>query len=102
MHPCLSLIMQSRSDKLPGFQPDFPASNQLPIRHTVRLSILASIVDAAAITVLPLAAHSQTIVPAMFSRLRYRFIGPCRGTRTVGVAAIPDQPNTSYVGFNNG
>jgi hypothetical protein len=68
----------------------------------VRLSILASIVASAAITVLPLAAHSQTIDPSMYSSLRYRLIGPFRGGRTVGAAGIPDQPNTFYVGVNNG
>jgi photosystem II stability/assembly factor-like uncharacterized protein len=48
------------------------------------------------------AARSQSIDPAMYSTLQYRLIGPFRGGRTVGVAGIPDRPNTFYVGVNNG
>ncbi len=40
--------------------------------------------------------------PAAYDCLRWRCIGPHRGGRTVGAAGIPDQPNTFFIGVNNG
>jgi photosystem II stability/assembly factor-like uncharacterized protein len=68
----------------------------------VRFSSLVPLFAVAAIATNPVSAQSQTIDPAMYSSLRYRLIGPFRGGRTVGAAGIPDQPNTFYVGVNNG
>jgi photosystem II stability/assembly factor-like uncharacterized protein len=69
----------------------------------VRLS--AVIIPLASVTllgVLSAPAASQAIDPALYSQLEYRMIGPFRGGRTVGAAGIPDQPNTFYIGLNNG
>ncbi len=38
----------------------------------------------------------------MYDCLRWRCIGPFRGGRTVGAAGIADQPNTFFIGVNNG
>lgn len=40
--------------------------------------------------------------PALKSALRWRCIGPFRGGRTVGAVGVPQQPNTFYIGVNNG
>lgn len=40
--------------------------------------------------------------PSTYDCLRWRCIGPHRGGRTVGAAGIPDQPNTFFIGVNNG
>src|SRR6266853_920928 len=45
---------------------------------------------------------AQTADSTLFQNLRWRMIGPHRGGRTVGVAGIPAQPNTFYIGVNNG
>src|SRR5436190_348474 len=37
-----------------------------------------------------------------YSALHWRCIGPFRGGRTVGAAGIVDQPNTFFIGVNNG
>jgi photosystem II stability/assembly factor-like uncharacterized protein len=40
--------------------------------------------------------------PGQYSSLKWRMIGPHRGSRTVGAVGIPDQPNVFYIGVNNG
>ncbi len=40
--------------------------------------------------------------PGQYSALKWRMIGPHRGSRTVGAVGIPDQPNVFYIGVNNG
>jgi photosystem II stability/assembly factor-like uncharacterized protein len=45
---------------------------------------------------------AQTFEPSLYAGLRWRMIGPFRGGRTVGVAGIPEQPGTFYIGVNNG
>lgn len=41
--------------------------------------------------------------PALFEKaLEWRMIGPHRGGRTVGAVGVPQQPNTFYIGVNNG
>src|SRR6266550_2046120 len=40
--------------------------------------------------------------PSTYDCLRWRCIGPFRGGRTVGAAGIADQPDTFYIGVNNG
>src|SRR5258708_4138663 len=39
---------------------------------------------------------------AFFREMRLRMIGPFRGGRTVALDGIPNQPNTFYIGVNNG
>ena len=68
----------------------------------MRLSAINPLVSVALLSALPAPAASQTIDPALYSALQYRMIGPFRGGRTVGAAGIPDQPNTFYIGLNNG
>ncbi|MEP7342316.1 MAG: glycoside hydrolase, partial [Acidobacteriota bacterium] len=38
----------------------------------------------------------------LYQGLRWRCIGPFRGGRTVGAVGIPAQPNTFFIGVNNG
>src|SRR6185503_6788880 len=46
---------------------------------------------------------SQSVVVAQVtSQLRWRLVGPFRGGRTVAAVGIPSQPNTFYIGINNG
>lgn len=41
--------------------------------------------------------------PVLFEKaLNWRMIGPHRGGRTVGAVGVPQQPNTFYIGVNNG
>ncbi|MCW5941984.1 MAG: hypothetical protein KIS66_07115 [Fimbriimonadaceae bacterium] len=40
--------------------------------------------------------------PDLVRALSWRHIGPYRGGRTVGAAGIPEQPNTFFIGVNNG
>ena len=39
---------------------------------------------------------------SLYSSLKWRSIGPCRGGRTVAAAGIAHQPNIFYIGVNNG
>ncbi len=68
----------------------------------MHISSLAPFLPVALILAAPVTVRSQSIEPSMYSSLQYRMIGPFRGGRTVGAAGIPDQPNTFYVGVNNG
>ncbi len=45
---------------------------------------------------------SQNVDPSLYQSMRWRMIGPFRAGRTVGAVGIPSQPNTFYVGVNNG
>src|SRR5438874_7042895 len=47
-------------------------------------------------------AAAQPVDPAWYGALRWRFIGPFRGGRTVGAAGVPQQPNLFYIGVSNG
>ena len=45
---------------------------------------------------------AQPFEPALFNSMQWRMIGPYRGGRTVGAVGVPQQPNTFYIGVNNG
>ncbi|MFA9453635.1 MAG: WD40/YVTN/BNR-like repeat-containing protein, partial [Candidatus Aminicenantaceae bacterium] len=45
---------------------------------------------------------NQTMDPALFSKLQYRFIGPTRGGRVTAVTGIPGQPMTFLMGTTGG
>lgn len=45
---------------------------------------------------------AQQVNPQLYQNIRWRMIGPFRAGRTVGAAGIPNQPNTFYIGVNNG
>lgn len=47
-------------------------------------------------------AFAQSIDTSLYSMLKWRMIGPHRGSRTVGAAGVPQQPNVFYIGVNNG
>jgi photosystem II stability/assembly factor-like uncharacterized protein len=47
-------------------------------------------------------AHAQTYNPGLFSRIRWRPIGPLRGGRGRAVAGVPSQPNVFYIGNDDG
>lgn len=45
---------------------------------------------------------SQTFSDKYFNDMKWRMIGPHRGSRTVGAVGVPQQPNVFYIGVNNG
>ncbi len=47
-------------------------------------------------------AASAQVDPRLYSDMRWRMIGPFRGGRTVAMEGIPAQPNTFFIGVNNG
>ena len=47
-------------------------------------------------------ANAQTFDPSLFNSMKWRMIGPHRGGRTIGAVGVPQQPNTFYMGVNNG
>ena len=47
-------------------------------------------------------AYTQNVDRSLYQSMRWRMIGPFRGGRTVGAVGIPSQPNTFYMGVNNG
>src|SRR6266850_63676 len=48
------------------------------------------------------AAPTTSATASAWSALQWRCIGPFRGGRTVGAAGIAEQPNTFFIGVNNG
>jgi photosystem II stability/assembly factor-like uncharacterized protein len=50
----------------------------------------------------PAATVPPAIDPALFSRLRYRLVGPSRGGRSTTVTGVPSQPRTFYLGVASG
>jgi photosystem II stability/assembly factor-like uncharacterized protein len=48
------------------------------------------------------AAHAQTYSPRLFSQMSWRPIGPLRGGRGRAVAGVPSEPNTFYIGNDDG
>lgn len=46
--------------------------------------------------------QAQSFDPSLFNSMQWRMIGPHRGGRTVGAVGVPQQPNTFYIGVNNG
>ncbi len=55
-----------------------------------------------AILIAATASHAQRIDLSYYNAMEWRCIGPFRGGRTVGAVGIPSQPNTFYIGVNNG
>src|SRR5215203_546923 len=45
---------------------------------------------------------SQSFPDKYFNDMKWRMIGPHRGSRTVGAVGVPQQPNLFYIGVNNG
>src|SRR5205809_2665101 len=52
--------------------------------------------------ILSVQLFSQTFPDKYFNDMKWRMIGPHRGSRTVGAAGVPQQPNVFYIGVNNG
>ena len=52
--------------------------------------------------ILSIQLFSQTFPDKYFTDMKWRMIGPHRGSRTVGAVGVPQQPNVFYVGVNNG
>ncbi|HTI10200.1 MAG TPA: hypothetical protein VL832_16645 [Puia sp.] len=74
-----------------------PFSTRRPI-----LSVF-SVLALAVISIFPVDyTFSQAPDPSLFNNLHWRMIGPHRGGRTVGGTGVPQQPNTFYIGVNNG
>ncbi|HEX7019410.1 MAG TPA: hypothetical protein VF159_05345 [Gemmatimonadaceae bacterium] len=53
-------------------------------------------------TALGASAHAQQIDTSLYHQLRWRMIGPFRGSRTKAAAGVPQQPNVFYIGAVNG
>jgi photosystem II stability/assembly factor-like uncharacterized protein len=51
---------------------------------------------------LPQRVAAQQMDPRLFQDLRWRLVGPFRGGRTVAAVGVRGQPNTFYIGVNNG
>ena len=47
-------------------------------------------------------AQQQTVSPALYQAMHWRFVGPMRGGRTVAIDGIPTQPNVFYIAAVNG
>lgn len=47
-------------------------------------------------------ALKETINPALFDNMKYRFIGPYRGGRSVTVSGVPNDPSLYYMGAAGG
>lgn len=47
-------------------------------------------------------SRAQPYSEHLFNDMKWRMIGPHRGGRTVGAVGVPQQPNTFYIGVNNG
>ena len=54
------------------------------------------------ILIVSVSAFAQTVNQNLYQNMNWRMIGPFRAGRTVGAAGIPGQPNTFYIGVNNG
>jgi photosystem II stability/assembly factor-like uncharacterized protein len=52
--------------------------------------------------ILSVQLFSQTFPDKYFNDMKWRMIGPHRGSRTVGAVGVPQQPNVFYIGVNNG
>ncbi len=48
------------------------------------------------------AIQAQSFDPSYFNAMQWRMIGPHRGGRTIAATGVPSQPNTFYIGVNNG
>ncbi len=59
------------------------------------LLLLATIIGISSVMAQPFDAK-------YFNAMQWRMIGPHRGGRTVGAVGVPQQPNTFYIGVNNG
>ena len=46
--------------------------------------------------------HAQQVDPRVFGEMRWRMIGPHRGSRTKAAVGVPQQPNVFYIGAVNG
>ncbi len=51
---------------------------------------------------LPAYALKETINPKLFDNMKYRFIGPYRGGRSVAVSGVAGKPNLYYMGATGG
>src|SRR5438105_7131049 len=49
-----------------------------------------------------MAAHAQSVNPALWSGLKYRMVGPERGGRVTTVTGVPSQLHTFYMGSTGG
>jgi photosystem II stability/assembly factor-like uncharacterized protein len=68
-----------------------------PVRVLLALLCLACL-----LSYLPAPNRAQQIAANLYQSMRWRCIGPFRAGRTVGAVGIPSQPNTFFIGVNNG
>ncbi len=67
-----------------------------------RHALLVLVCAAAALLCGTVGSSAQQYSNSLYQNLRWRCIGPFRGGRTVGAVGIPSQPNTFFIGVNNG
>ncbi|MEO7964270.1 MAG: glycoside hydrolase, partial [Gemmatimonadaceae bacterium] len=70
------------------------------MRRPFVLAELAALLAGVALTTLPTPAAAQDTSPS--AALQWRQIGPTRAGRARALAGVPTQPNTFYIGFDNG
>ncbi len=68
------------------------AVRRIPAALSVALTLSSSLIPAV----------STAQAPADFSAMHWREIGPVRAGRARGISGVPSQPNTFYIGFDNG
>ncbi len=69
--------------------------NHLPV-HRLKFFLLAIFCLSATSII------AQQVSPNLYQNIHWRSIGPFRAGRTVGAVGIPNQPNTFFIGVNNG
>jgi photosystem II stability/assembly factor-like uncharacterized protein len=57
---------------------------------------------APALAIAPVCARAQSVTPALYQAMHWRFIGPLRGGRTVAIDGVPTEPNLFYIAAVNG
>ena len=71
----------------------------------MRRPLVSLLVAAAALAGVQFRTHAQAPVgldATLFREMKWRNIGPFVGGRTSAVAGVPSQPNTFYIGVDNG
>lgn len=67
-----------------------------------KLAACAAVVGAVFCATSPVSALEETIDADLFENMKYRFIGPYRGGRSVAVAGVPGNPTLYYMGTAGG
>ncbi len=69
------------------------------MRHLLACTLGCTVLS---FTAAPIPAPAQTLSPSLYQGLRWRFVGPMRGGRTVALDGVANQPNLFYIAAVNG